>query len=166
MKQLVLMRHAKSSWTDPACPDRLRPLNPRGLRDAPRMGRALATWGYRFDGIVTSPATRAEQTACAVALAMDYPTQDIVRIEAIYEADAPILWAVMGALDPSARSLCLVGHHPGLPDLLARLTGDPPAHLPTAAVAVLALDIDCWSERMPGVARLQRWACPRDLEKD
>lgn len=129
------------------------------------MGRALSGWGYRFEGLVTSPATRAAETARLVALAMAYPASDIVEIEAIYEANARDLWAVIGALDPEARTLGLVGHHPGLPDLLALLTGDPPTHLPTAAVAVLALDVDSWSAVMPGAARLMRWACPRDLEE-
>jgi phosphohistidine phosphatase len=87
MKTLILVRHAKSSWKDRSLPDRMRPLNKRGKRDAPMMGQRLAKRGVDVELMISSPAKRAMATAEAMAEELDYPWDGIVAEERLYEAD-------------------------------------------------------------------------------
>lgn len=163
MKHLILMRHAKSSWEDPALSDRLRPLNQRGQRDAPKMGRHLASLGLAPQHLMTSPATRTLETARHVARQLDFSEARIVLNEALYDASGEALLAVIETLDSAFTTVLMVAHHPGLPELTARLTGDGPLHFPTAAFAVLDLEVDAWRALYPGCARLSRFEIPRAL---
>jgi phosphohistidine phosphatase len=140
MATLLLMRHAKSSWDDAGCPDHARPLNPRGRRDAPRMGRWLISQGYPPGRIVTSSAHRARETAELVATASDPPPPIEVRDD-LYHATVEHLAAVLPPLALTGEHLLVIGHNPGLEGLLREWTGEA-VRLPTAAVARLKVDFD------------------------
>lgn len=154
IKNLIVIRHAKSSWDHPGLADHERPLNRRGERDAPRMGSLLKSRGLLPDRIVCSPATRAYLTARLLAKAVGYEVTDIDIHRAIYEQGLAGLMTVIHGLDASWRRVFLVGHNPDLTRLVGELTGAEPEHLPTCAVASLVFAVDDWTHVMAGAGRL------------
>ena len=138
MKQLILLRHAKSSWADPGQPDFERPLNERGQADAPRMGAFLRDALLRPECIVSSPARRALQTAEAVRAAWGDEAPPLSEEPRIYEATTGDLQGVIEDRLADCDRLMLVGHDPAISSLLARLTGVR-AEMPTCSAAVIAL---------------------------
>lgn len=143
MKTLMLLRHAKSSWKDTDIPDHDRPLNKRGKKTAPQMGRLLSKEGVLPDLILSSTAVRARETAQAVAKAAKCKGP-IELLESLYLATAGKLLAEAQSRTPdSVGRLLLVGHNPGMEDLVAILSGKREA-FPTAALAVFEVGIDRW----------------------
>ena len=145
MKTLILMRHAKSSWKDTSLPDYDRPLNKRGRRDAPLMGRRLAARDSIPDLMVSSPAARAMATAEAIAGEIDYPWAEIVGDERLYGADELELLEVISRLDDQLQSVLLVGHNPGLSDLANDLSPDPIGNLPTCGIVEMTFGTNRWA---------------------
>lgn len=144
MKTLLVLRHAKSSWKQRDTSDHDRPLNKRGKRDAPRMGRVVAAQGLCPDVIVSSTAKRARWTADEVAEHAGY--EGTVRLERrLYLASPDEIVDVVRTVAGAARRVMVVGHNPGLEDLVARLAGRPET-LPTAALAEIRLSIRAWKE--------------------
>lgn len=162
MKTLVLVRHAKSSWKDASLPDRDRPLNSRGKRDAPKMGRWLADLVGTPDLIVSSPATRAMATARVIAVAVGYPGDGIQEDERIYEAGpAEILEAIRG-LDDRHDRVFLIGHNPGFTDLVNALTKPSIDNVPTCGVVVLGVATERWADVSRTTVRRAAFATPKD----
>ena len=145
MKDVILVRHAKSSWRDPTLDDRERPLNKRGERDAPEMGARLARRKDRPDLIVSSPAVRALETARIVARKLDYPRKDITVKERLYGAGIVELLDVIRHADESVATLMLFGHNPGLTELANHLGPREIPNLPTCGVLHLRFETDTWS---------------------
>jgi len=145
MKKLVLVRHAKSSWGDPSLHDQERPLNDRGLRDAPEMGRGLARRGIQPDVILSSPALRARTTAELMADALGFGSQRITIDDRLYAASADDVLEVIRGLDDGASTAFVVGHNPETA-ALARRFSDEITEMPTCAVAEFRFDVDAWSE--------------------
>jgi phosphohistidine phosphatase len=150
MKTLLILRHAKSSWKEHGIDDHDRPLNERGRRSAPRVGRWLRARDLVPDGILCSTAERARATAELVSAAIDHQGPMIVEPDA-YLADPATLIDLVSALPEEWSRALLVGHNPGLEALVSDLTGavEP---LPTAALAQIELDVDSWAE-LPGASR-------------
>lgn len=145
MKHLLILRHAKSSWGDSSLADWERPLSERGIADAPRVGEQLRKQSIIPDLIITSDALRARTTAQAVAESAGYKRELVIE-PALYLASPDDIIAVVNSrADDSAGTVMIVGHNPGLEDLLERLTGEH-HEMPTAALAQLALPIDRWSD--------------------
>jgi phosphohistidine phosphatase len=144
MKTLLLLRHAKSSWDDPGLSDRDRPLNARGLRDAPKMGELIKQQGLTPDLIIASTATRAQETARHVALHCGYPGA-IDSTSSLYLAAPDHYVAYLRCLDEQCTVVMVVGHNPGLEDLLELITGSY-QKMPTAALACISLAITRWQE--------------------
>jgi phosphohistidine phosphatase len=145
VKRLLILRHAKSSWSDSSLDDWERPLSGRGITDAPRVGEMLRERSLVPDLIVTSDAVRARTTAEAVAKSSGY-TGTIVMEPAIYEARPDDIIAVINSLsEDSAGTVLVVGHNPGLEGVIHQLSGE---HHPmsTAAFVQLAVPIDRWAE--------------------
>ena len=147
MKTLLVLRHAKSSWDDSALDDHERPLNARGEEDAPRMGQLAREEGLAPDLIVSSDAVRARLTAEAMA---DATGGRILLDARLYHASATEILAVLRSVvehsdvENGVATVMIVGHNPGLEQLIALLTGELEA-LPTAALAEIALPIERWS---------------------
>ena len=160
-KTLLVLRHAKSDRGDPAIRDHDRPLTPRGEADAPRMGMALGALGAIPDCLLTSTARRARETARLAAAAMGYDGP-VVEEPGIYAASVESVLAVLRACD-DVSTVLLVGHNPGLEELVCLLTGgvgaEPIVRLPTAGLACLALDITEWSHLRPSCGLLH-WLLP------
>ncbi|MCR2762412.1 histidine phosphatase family protein [Microbacterium sp. zg.B48] len=144
MIRLVLVRHAKSDWGDPDLDDHDRPLNDRGMRDAPRMARALAETGFRPELILSSTALRARTTAEAFGAAFDVA----VNLDPeLYGAPARTLFEKAAA--SGARQVIVVAHDPGMSALAASLSDDGIEHMPTCAVATFRWDAPDWDHVAP-----------------
>jgi phosphohistidine phosphatase len=144
MKTLFLIRHAKSSRSDPTLADQDRPLSDRGKRDAPQVGKRLAKRHVMFDLILSSPATRAVATARRIARQLDYRRRDIVVNDRLYPGAMDDLLDVIQKLDDKRERVMLVGHNPGLEQLAHRFSREI-TEMPTCAVAEFAFDTDSWS---------------------
>ena len=144
MKTLLILRHAKSSWNNAQLTDYERPLNKRGKIDAPRMGKHLREQELVPDLIITSSAERAMTTAEAVAQASGYE-QEIQSTRSFYHADPEAYLDVLRQLDDSLERVMVVGHNPGMEELLEELTGVW-EQMPTAALAQISLPINHWRE--------------------
>jgi len=145
VKRLLILRHAKSSWADSSLDDWQRPLNDRGRRDAPRVGEWLRARALVPDVIVTSDAVRARETAAAVATASGYSRAIVVEPSLYHATPADAIEVVRGVADQTARTLLLVGHNPGLEDLVSRLSGEH-HDMVTAAIVELTVRIERWSD--------------------
>ncbi|RUM94165.1 MAG: hypothetical protein DSZ28_04605 [Thiothrix sp.] len=146
MRLLTLIRHAKSSWNDIGMADFDRPLNSRGLLNAPAMGSVLREEKVNFDLIVSSPALRAMTTAQLIADQIDYPRASIREEAAIYESTVNTLLDVIHSLGDGYGSVALVGHNPGISGLTYFLSNQSVSSFPTCAVAALELSADHWKD--------------------
>lgn len=158
-RELLILRHAKSSWDSDARSDFDRPLSKRGKRDAPRVGRFLMSAGLVPDYVVSSPAKRARQTVLAACAEMNIGEQQVQWDERIYHASTGALMDVLSESQADARRVLIAGHNPGLEMLVQTLCKDRVPMpddwklMPTAAVA--HLEISCpWDEIDGGIASL------------
>jgi phosphohistidine phosphatase len=160
MKTLYLLRHAKSSWDNSALSDFDRPLNDRGLKTAPFMGEVMTGRGYVPSVVVSSPAMRAKTTAELVTKSADFGAQ-IILDDRIYEASPNTLRTVVSELDDTDTSVLVVGHNPGMEGFIRYLTGNLEP-MPTAALAVIELDIDTWAQITSDTGTLGEIIRPKD----
>jgi phosphohistidine phosphatase len=145
MKRLLILRHAKSSWSDSSLDDWQRPLSGRGISDAPRVGEMLRERSMLPDLIVTSDALRARTTAEAAAKSSGYE-REIFLEPSLYGATPDEIIAVLNTLpDESAGTVLVVGHNPGLEGLIHQLSGEHHT-MPTAAFVELTVPIDRWCD--------------------
>jgi phosphohistidine phosphatase len=145
MKTLFLVRHAKSSRDDPSLPDRDRPLDDRGMQDAPKMGKRLAKRHVKPDLLLSSPALRALTTAHLIAEEVGYKRKAIVVDDRLYASSADDLLAVIRALDKKLNRVMLFGHNPEFTDLAHRLSSEI-IDMPTSAVVEFNFDTKAWSD--------------------
>lgn len=140
------MRHAKSDWIKQHCADFERPLTKRGQKAAIQMGKWLKQQQFHLDRIICSPAARTQQTSRLVLKELSIPQSQVIWEPAIYEASLDTLISIIDHYCLNARALLIIGHNPGLEQLLCHLSKDPPLInengklLTTAAIAVLEYD--------------------------
>jgi len=144
MKTVLILRHAKSSWKDDSLPDHDRPLNKRGMSDAPRMGQLLRQEDLLPDLILCSTARRTRKTAELVAEESGYEGE-LRLTRDLYATDAQAYLEVLAELDDGFERVMLVGHNPASEELLEELTGGF-ERMPTGALARVDLPIEHWSE--------------------
>ena len=170
MKSLTILRHAKSSWDKPGLDDFDRPLNERGRKSARLMGRELRKRKMRFDLVVASAAVRVQETL--EEFAEGYGEDLEVGVESrIYEAGVQTLMDVVRAIPDRVEKAMIVGHNPGLQQLVLALASDGGKGLrerveskfPTAAAAVIELDIKKWGDAGAGSGRIRELILPREL---
>lgn len=172
MKTLGLFRHAKSDWHDPRARDFDRPLNLRGERGAVLMGRHIRETEYRWDRVIASPAIRVAETIelAAKGAGRTFPVNWDRRI---YLASSATLADLLREQADSAAAVLMVGHNPGLEDLIFDLVPDDGTSplrdvveqkFPTAAFAVLELAINSWADLRERCGRLVALTRPRDLD--
>jgi phosphohistidine phosphatase len=168
MKTLLLLRHAKSSWTDPL-DDHDRPLSGRGGRAARAMAEHMASQGLVPDRVLCSSAVRTSETWALMAPHLGEPPLETSRT--LYLASPGELLAAVRAGAGDAERLLLVGHNPGIEELARALagSGDEDAlrrlrrKFPTGALAVLRLASDAWTDLAPATAELVEFVRPKDL---
>jgi len=144
MKTLYLIRHAKSDWSDESLSDFDRPLNKRGVKDAPLMGSKLLERGILPNLILSSPALRAKTTAHAIAQALSYPTDSIRYIHALYASDAQTILSIIRDVSASVETLFLFGHNPEITECANFITGGDIDNIPTCGVVAIQLKNDSW----------------------
>ena len=173
MRRLILMRHAKSSWSDPLQHDAARPLNERGRKAAPLMGRWMRAQGLVPDLALISTARRTLETwELAAAEMTEGRAPAHASTEAIYNAGAERLLALVHDAPEEAETLMLVGHEPGVPGLLRLLCGMEVCEggmrafgkYPTGSTAVLEFDAARWRDVAGGTGRFTHYAQPRDFD--
>jgi phosphohistidine phosphatase len=161
MKTLLLLRHAKSSWKQPEQPDHDRPLNKRGKKEAPKVGKYLKENDLVPDMILSSTARRAHDTAQAVAEACSFEGQ-IDLYQDLYLSEPACYLDILHCLPDDARRVLVVGHNPDMEELLTVLT-DVSESMTTAALAVVDLPISSWQELNEATdGRLQTLWSPRE----
>jgi phosphohistidine phosphatase len=156
-RRLILLRQAKSAWPDET-PDSQRPLAGRGRRDAPAVGRWLGRHVPKIELVLCSPAVRARQTWDLAAAELATPPERR-HDERLYAASADDLLRVIRDLPPQVSTALLVGHNPGLEDLLELLTGAA-ERLKTSAIAVASTP-GTWARAQPRRWTLEALATPR-----
>jgi len=162
VKSLLILRHAKSSWKEPILSDHDRPLNNRGKRDAPRMGILVRREELVPDLIITSSAMRARKTADAVANYSGYGGE-LQIANSFYLAGPESYIEVLSELGDKYQRVMVVGHNPGMEELLEELT-DVNERVVTAALAHVSLPIDEWRQLDDSVrGTLEGFWIPRDL---
>ncbi len=162
MKTLFVLRHAKSSWENTDLSDFARPLNERGLKAAPLMGKFIYKNQLQPELILSSPAERAKQTAILVK--ENAQTGGEIRYdERIYEASPASLLEVIAEQSDEIESVMLIGHNPGLEGLLKILTNET-QQIPTAALAVIDLKIGKWSEINSSTGNLRTLIRPKEIK--
>lgn len=167
-RELLILRHAKSDWGPGHQSDFDRPLNRRGKQDAPKVGSWLYREGLVPDRVLSSPAQRARQTTLKVCKGLDIGKKDIDWDPDLYGASTPHLLGALGRCPSQAATVLLVGHNPGLEELLRYLAGDDlevPEDgklLPTATLARLEMPDD-WSNLERGCAQLLSVTRPKGL---
>jgi phosphohistidine phosphatase len=170
MQQLLLLRHAKSSWDDPSQSDHARPLNPRGRQAAAELRTVLRELGLLPDVVLVSSARRTRQTLEALAPWDETPI--IEPMDGLYLAEPARLSRIVRGVSPTVRSLMLVGHNPGLHEFALMLAG-PARHGGSSTAARLARSFPpgalaeftvggAWGELGPGGGRLVRFVVPGD----
>lgn len=163
MKTLLLMRHAKSSWKHPDLPDQDRPLNKRGEKDAPHMGKFLKEKELIPQVILASPAKRVKQTVDGMLEKMHFKGK-VDYVESLYLAEPAAYLSTLQSVNDKFDRVLIVGHNPGLEGLLQILSGQVES-LPTASIAQIVLPINSWSDIKEGThGELSARVKPRDLK--
>lgn len=164
MKMLYLVRHAKSSWDDPDVRDLDRPLNERGKKDAPRMGKRLKERNVFPDVMITSPAARALATCREIARVLDFP-EDKIRIDKrLYHAGSDQIMTVINEikdLRDSEEVAMIFGHNPGLSDFASIFLQDD-IEMPTCGVVAIQVRTDSWKDARPGAGKLVFFDFPKN----
>ena len=165
MKTLLLMRHAKSSWKEADLPDHERPLNKRGKKDAPTMGKLLQERDLIPQTILSSSALRARLTAEALVETC-CQSSEVQYLDSFYMAEADEYLLTLRNLPDTLNLVMIIGHNPGLETLLQVLSGQIES-LPTAVIAHINLPIEHWSDLNSDTAGelLEIWK-PREIRKD
>ncbi|MEM9710517.1 MAG: histidine phosphatase family protein [Pseudomonadota bacterium] len=162
---LILMRHAKSSWSDPEADDFDRALNSRGRASAPAMGRWLSEHGYLPDEVIVSGARRTVETWSHMAAAL--PATASMRSDPMlyHAASEAMLVVLRNAFQPTTM---LIGHNPGITEFAHRLAGATYPHdrygdFPTAATAIITFGAETWREIVWSDGTVTDFAVPGDV---
>jgi len=161
MKQIFLIRHAKSSWEQPGLADHDRPLNERGKRDAPFMAQLLCSSGLRVDGMVSSTAKRARKTAREFARAYGHKKSFIQLEESLYHAYPVEITRLVRRLPEEWNTVLLFGHNPGFTDLSNLFLGDYIDNVPTCGVVGASSEVNSWADWKPERARRHLFYYPK-----
>ena len=164
MKTLFLLRHAKSSWDNPALEDRQRPLNKRGMRNAPLMGGRFMARDESLDLIITSPATRARCTAELFAEACDFPQDNIVEESDLYFTSTRAIEDLIVRQEQQIQSLMLVFHNPDITYFANSIdTANHIVNVPSCGLIKLSCDIESWRDWSVSNTRFDYFDYPKKV---
>lgn len=164
MKQLIILRHAKSSWDDSGIADFDRPLNARGNTDAPKLGGYMRQHSIVPQKVLVSSALRARQTIKLLAENHPALTKDLIEVEnRLYGAGLVSLLYVIGEQPDDIDILMLAAHNPGLHQLINHLSKKRISKLPTCGLAICALQNDTWSQLSEDCGDLQLFETPKTI---
>jgi phosphohistidine phosphatase len=164
MKTLLLLRHAKSSWKDPSVADFERPLNDRGRKAAELVGNFIASQNVTIDLVISSPAVRARQTIERLLRAASR-SPELRFDQRVYEASATRLLEIISQIEEDRKSVLLVGHNPGMEELLSLLVGIE-QHMPTASLAKVVLSGKKWEKILAEKGVLESFVRAKELKPE
>lgn len=172
MRTVILLRHAKSSWSDPELDDHERPLNGRGKASAPLIADWLGRTGHLPDRIVCSSSRRTRQTLKRMRRVLPELPEPVIEPR-LYHAEPTLMFDILSRQPHDAATVLMIGHQPGLSAFARHLVNGKVRpgcsrafeHFPTAAAAVLRLPIARWIELAPRSADFVDFAVPRELPK-
>lgn len=144
MKNLILVRHAKSSWDNPEWSDFDRPLNKRGLRDAPFMANLLTKKGIVPDLIISSTAKRALETAQFFCEAFNYNKENLQKDLGIYERGSKYIINLLSKQDDNINTVILIGHNPDITSMATYFSGEFFDNVPTCGIISVKFNFDSW----------------------
>lgn len=162
MKMLYVIRHAKSSWDSPLLNDFDRPLNERGARDAPRMGKRLKEKKLIANLFLSSPAKRALTTAEKIADTLDYPIEKIKTDRDLFHAEDEEILRIVKHVSDKHEVVLIFGHNPGLTDFANRLTDTSIDNIPTCGIVACNLNIDSWEQLDWGKGKVEFFDYPKN----
>lgn len=146
MKTLILVRHAKSSWEHQEQSDFDRPLNDRGLKDAPMMAKRINEFNMSIDKIFSSPAKRAFSTACYFAEEFNYSIKDIIKYQQIYDNGNNFIKQLVYTNDDQLNTIMIFGHNPDITSLSLFFSEEYFSNVPTCGIICIDFETDKWSE--------------------
>src|SRR5688572_6418564 len=146
MKTLILVRHAKSDWSESNTSDIERPLNERGKKDAPEMAKRLKKRGLKIDAFVSSPAKRAFRTARYFADAFDVKKEDIQVENTLYGAMPSQFEQAIASLKDKEATVMLFSHNPGITEFANTLCTVHTDNMPTCSIFAVQAEVDTWKE--------------------
>jgi len=161
VKTLYIARHAKSSWEDPDLEDFQRPLNGRGEKDAPQMGKRLHKLDVSPRLISSSPANRALATARHIAEALHYPSREIQEEQKLYHAGEETILDIVRSFDDKFDAAMIVGHNPGLTEFVNDLLNEEIGNIPTAGVVGGKLAVHSWKDVNWGCGKMIFFEYPK-----
>ena len=161
MKTLFLIRHAKSSWEDASLADHDRPLNPRGLRDAPFMAKMLRAREGQVDHIISSPANRAYTTASYFAEAMEIDLDKIDIQKRIYEAFESDVLSIIRATNDQFQRILVFGHNPTFTGLANQFSTQYIPNVPTCGIVKIEAEIAHWKDFSPQTGKQTAFYFPK-----
>ncbi|SVC27495.1 uncharacterized protein METZ01_LOCUS280349 [marine metagenome] len=156
---LLLVRHAKSSWSNTSLADFDRPLNKRGVSNAPLMGQRIREYGLHLDAIITSTAERAQETSKLIAKEMAYEIEDIDLESDLYHASREVFINILSK--QQNRNIAMVGHNPGIQDFSYWLSSEPTVNFPTCGVIHISFSLDNWTEISKNSGKAMRFEYPK-----
>lgn len=163
MKKLVLIRHAQSTRQIPGLSDFERPLDRRGKHEAVEIGKNLAQLEINPEQLISSPAKRALATAVIIAREVEYPPDEIVTNQSIYDASVPDLFEVVRQIDDKFTYVILVGHNPGVAAFGNYVSNSRIEHVPPCGVFCVELPVDAWQNTNKNCGRLIFFNSPQKL---
>jgi phosphohistidine phosphatase len=161
MKQLLICRHAKSSWKNPELADIARPLNKRGKRNALLMGERLASRAMIPDCILSSPAKRAGKTAIRLCKGMNVSRKQILINDAMYDTDSRELLSIISKTGDRYSRLMLIGHNPEFTLLVNHLAQVDIYNVPTCGIVAFSLAVNRWQDVQQAQAELLFFDYPK-----
>lgn len=164
MRTLYLVRHAKSSWGNPGLRDFDRPLNERGLHDAPKMAQMLAEQGIKPDLLVSSPAKRALTTALFFAEAFQIASESVRREPEIYEAFPTTILRIISQLPDEAHTIFMFGHNPTFTEVVNQfMENDFVDNVPTCGVIKISSSAPDWKSFYEGNSKVTACLFPKEV---
>ncbi len=163
MRTLFLIRHAKSSWGNPGLRDVNRPLNERGMHDAPAMAKMLVKRGVKPDLIVSSPAKRALTTALFFAEAFGIAAEQVKKEQTIYEATPQEILDIISRLPAEAHAVLLFGHNPTFTEVVNCFTEDFIDNVPTCGIVQIESKAEQWGDMYEGNSRVVACFFPKEV---
>jgi phosphohistidine phosphatase len=146
LKTLLLIRHAKSDWNDPLLKDFDRPLNERGKRDAPVMGKRLVDKKVKIDAFISSPAKRAKKTAELIANEYEAKKEKIIFLDELYHAEPSTFFEVISKTDDDYKHIAIFSHNPGITEFANQLANVRIDNMPTCSIFAVKIDSKHWKD--------------------
>ena len=161
-KDILLIRHAKSSWKEPGLSDHDRPLNKRGKHDAPLMAEVLKNAGIKPDLLISSAAVRARKTAEAFAEVFEIEKKNILLSEDIYLGDVSDIMNRLRSVKDEFNTVFLFAHNPGITDFANTLCNTDILNIPTCGVYHARIPSSNWKDIKPGIGKLVSFDFPKN----